>query len=459
MPPKRTSTSEAPTMTQAAIRKLVVDSVATALETQAATTANADNANRNPKLREAPIARKCSYKDFMSCQPFNFKGLEGAIGLIRWFEHTKSVFSRSNYTQDCKVKFATGTLIKEALSRKNSFAQPIRIEESYKITWVEFKKLMINKMPPKGTSTSEAPAMTQAAIRQLVVDSVATALETQATTLANVDNANRNPEPREAHVARKYSYKEFMNCQPFDCKGSEGAIGLIRWFERTELVFSCSNCTKDSKVKFATEIQKMEDEFYHLTVKGNDLKTYVRRFQELAILCPTMVSNSEKLLEAFIGGLTRSIEGNVTASKPQTLEEAINIAQRLMDHVTKHTPIQVSSDPKRKFDDRRTFNNNNYRNTNTNNHHKNYQSQPNRRQEAVKAYAATPAENNKHAGNLPFCKRYEKRLKDIPVVKEFPDIFPEDLPGLPPVRQVEFQINLIPGTAPIARTPYRLAPS
>ncbi|GJY72033.1 putative reverse transcriptase domain-containing protein [Tanacetum coccineum] len=47
----------------------------------------------------------------------------------------------------------------------------------------------------------------------------------------------------------------------------------------------------------------MEDEFYHLTVKGNDLKTYVRRFQELATLCPTMVPDSEKMMEVFIGGL------------------------------------------------------------------------------------------------------------------------------------------------------------
>nr|GFA64652.1 reverse transcriptase domain-containing protein [Tanacetum cinerariifolium] len=75
-----------------------------------------------------------------------------------------------------------------------------------------------------------------------------------------------------------------------------------------------------------TEIKKMEDEFYDLTVKGNDLKTYIRRFQELATLCPNMVPNTEKLMEAFIGGLPRSIEGNVTASKPQTFEEAINIA-------------------------------------------------------------------------------------------------------------------------------------
>ncbi|GKB63462.1 putative reverse transcriptase domain-containing protein [Tanacetum coccineum] len=56
-------------------------------------------------------------------------------------------------------------------------------------------------------------------------------------------------------------------------------------------------------------------------------------------------------------------------------------------------------------------------------------------------------------------KSDNKRLEDIPVVKEFPEVFPEDLPGLPPVRQVEFQIDLIPGVAPVARAPYRLAPS
>nr|GEV52291.1 integrase, catalytic region, zinc finger, CCHC-type, peptidase aspartic, catalytic [Tanacetum cinerariifolium] len=195
-----------------------------------------------------------------------------------------------------------------------------------------------HRMPPKKMSTSEVPAMTQAAIRKLVVDSVNTALETQAATMASATNANRNPEPREGHVARKCSYKEFMSCQPFNFKGLEGAIGLICWFERTESVFSCSNCTEDCKVNVATE-------------------------------------------------------------------EAINIAQRLMDQVLKHTPVQVSSDHKRKFNDRRTLNNNNYRNTNTNNHHNNYQSQQNRRQEAAKSYVATPAENNRYAGNFPFCKR------------------------------------------------------
>ncbi|GJS38265.1 putative reverse transcriptase domain-containing protein [Tanacetum coccineum] len=52
-----------------------------------------------------------------------------------------------------------------------------------------------------------------------------------------------------------------------------------------------------------------------------------------------------------------------------------------------------------------------------------------------------------------------KRLEDVPIVRDFPEVFPEDLSGIPPARQVEFQIDLVPGTAHVARTPYRLAPS
>ncbi|GJW68405.1 reverse transcriptase domain-containing protein [Tanacetum coccineum] len=215
MAPNRTPTSAAPAMSQAAIRKLVADSIVAALEAQATTMANADNTNRTTGQRETPIARKYSYKEFMSCQPFNFK-----------------------------VKFATGTLTEEALSWWNSFTQPIRIEEAYKILWSELKKLLIKKYCPR------------------------------------------------------------------------------------------------------TEVKKMEDEFNNLTVKGNDLKTYVRRFQELVVLCLTTVPNSEKLMEVFIGGLPRSIDGNVTASKPQTLEKAITITQRLMDQVIKHNSVQGTNDHK-----------------------------------------------------------------------------------------------------------------
>nr|GEW41517.1 hypothetical protein [Tanacetum cinerariifolium] len=73
MDPKRTSTSATLAMTQASIKKLVADSVATTFEAQAANMENNDSINRNSKPREALVARKCSYKEFMSCQPFTFK--------------------------------------------------------------------------------------------------------------------------------------------------------------------------------------------------------------------------------------------------------------------------------------------------------------------------------------------------------------------------------------------------
>nr|GEY36155.1 putative reverse transcriptase domain-containing protein [Tanacetum cinerariifolium] len=204
-------------------------------------------------------------------------------------------------------------------------------------------------------------------------------------------------------------------------------------------MFSCSNYTKDYKVKFATGTLTEEalswwnsiaqpigiEKAYKITW------TYVRRFHELATLYPTMVSNSEKMMEAFIGGLPQSIEGNVTASKPQTLKKAINIAQRLMVREKGHYANQC----------RKT--------TNNNAQGRAYMLRDINAHRDPKVVTAQVMEK----------KSEDKRLEDIPVVREFPDIFPEDLPSLPSVRQVEFQIDLILGATLVARIPYRLAPS
>ncbi|GJV99078.1 putative reverse transcriptase domain-containing protein [Tanacetum coccineum] len=260
-------------------------------------------------------------------------------------------------------------------------------------------------MPPKRISTSEAPAMTQAAIRKLVANSIATTLEAQAATMANAKNTNRNTGEREAPVARKCSYKEFMSCQYYHSKCMEG---------------------------------------------GNDLKAYVRRFQELATLCPTMVPDSEKMIEVFIEGLPLSIEGNVTASKPQTLEEAINIAQRLMDQGATLTllnqpfKIDLMSIKLSSFDVVIGMD---------------WLSKYHARIICDEKVIHIPINDETLIIRVMEKKLDEKRLKDIPVVREFPEVFPEDLPGLSLVRQVEFQIDLIPGAAPVARAPYRLAPS
>ncbi|GKD68774.1 reverse transcriptase domain-containing protein [Tanacetum coccineum] len=319
MPPKRTSTSETPSITLAAIRQLINDGISLVLKAQAASMASASNPNRNTGPTRTSVAKTGNYKEFVSYQPFYFNGTEGAVDLIRWFERTESVFSRSNCAKENKVTFATCTLTDDALSWWNSYAQPIGIDQANQITWTELKRLLTNKYCPR------------------------------------------------------------------------------------------------------TEVKKMEHEFYNLVMKGNDLKTYIRRFQELAILCPNMVPNAKKLMEVFINGLPRSIEGNITASKPQTLEEAINIAQRLMDQIIKRDSVQETNDHKRKFEDKRNIidnnnypkyhNNNNHSNNrnddnyqnNHNNHNQNnnYHHQQNRRQEAFRTYTAT----NGYTRNHPLCER------------------------------------------------------
>ncbi|GJR19300.1 hypothetical protein Tco_0967827 [Tanacetum coccineum] len=107
-------------------------------------------------------------------------------------------------------------------------------------------------MAPKRTSTSAALAMTQTAIRKLVANSVAATLEVQVATMANTYNTNRNIGQIETPVARKFSYKEFMSCQPFNFKGTEGAIGLIRWFDTTEISISLYNLS--ARKHYASEI-------------------------------------------------------------------------------------------------------------------------------------------------------------------------------------------------------------
>ncbi|GJU31082.1 reverse transcriptase domain-containing protein [Tanacetum coccineum] len=146
---KSVTTTEAPAMTQDAIRKLVADSVTSALEAQAATMASASNPDRNTGPTGTPAVKTGNYKEFISCQPFYFNGTEGAVGLIRWFERTKSVFSRSRCAKENKVTFATGTLTDDALSWWNAYAQPMGIEQANQITWTELKRLLTNKYCPR----------------------------------------------------------------------------------------------------------------------------------------------------------------------------------------------------------------------------------------------------------------------------------------------------------------------
>ncbi|GJZ35793.1 putative reverse transcriptase domain-containing protein [Tanacetum coccineum] len=81
----------------------------------------------------------------------------------------------------------------------------------------------------------------------------------------------------------------------------------------------------------AKEIQRMEHELWNLKVKDCNISAYTQRFNELSLLCPTMVEPERKKIEAYIRGLSENIKGDVTSSKPANLNEAVRMAHALME--------------------------------------------------------------------------------------------------------------------------------
>ncbi|GJY83090.1 putative reverse transcriptase domain-containing protein [Tanacetum coccineum] len=387
------------------------------------------------------------------------------------------------------------------------------------------------------------------------------------------------------------------------------------------------------------EIQRMEHELWNLKVKIFNISAYTQRFNELVLLCPTMVLTDLKKVEACIRGLSKNIKGDVTSSKPASLNEAMRIAHTLMEQKVQAKAERVAEGNKRKWENFQGGSNSN-RNTYKDNTRHNQQNHP--RQGNARVMPTAPNEGNEPARPPPVCNRCdgrhfgrcsikchkcgrfghkqidcrakvvttcansqpivtsydcgerghnqrlnvvtgtfllnnryayvlfdlgsdrsfvntsfsrlidispvklgvsyeveladgktvstdtflrdwlvehdaiivcgkkvvhvpygnktlivvgdkgasrlkviscikarkyiergchlflahvtekeskEKRTEDVPMIRDFPEVFPDDLSGLPPPRQVEFRIDLVPRVAPIARAPYRLAPS
>ncbi|GJV09547.1 reverse transcriptase domain-containing protein [Tanacetum coccineum] len=88
--------------------------------------------------------------DFLKCQPLNFKGTEGVVGLTQWFEKMESVFHISNCTVTCQIKFAICTLQGNALTWWNFHVKTVRHDVAYAITWKTLKKMLTDKYCPRG---------------------------------------------------------------------------------------------------------------------------------------------------------------------------------------------------------------------------------------------------------------------------------------------------------------------
>ncbi|GJV06457.1 putative reverse transcriptase domain-containing protein [Tanacetum coccineum] len=441
-------------------------------------------------------------------------------------------------------------------------------------------------MAPKRTTRANPAAITattsvsneqlKAMIDQGVTDALA-AHDADRNINSDDSHNSRTGVRRTERVAREFTYLDFMKCQPLNFKGTEGVVELTQWFEKMEIVFGISNCSVENQIKFSTftllacaltwwnsyvrtvshdvvyamtwtdlkkkmtdkycprgEIKKLEVELWNLKVKGTDVIGYNQRFQELALMHVRMFPEESDKIERYVGGLPDMIHGSVVASKPKTMQEAIEIATELIDKKI-YTFAECQTENKRKKDDNQqqspanTNASNNQRGTRAGQKPTYYEcgTQGHFKRDCPKlknnnrgnpvgngnapAFVSTAFssqiditsftldhyydgnetlivhgdgsdQGNETRLNIISCtkmqkymlkgcpiflahvttkktkdKSEKKRLEDVPIVQNFPKVFPEDFSGLPPTRQVEFQIDLTPGAAPVARIPYRLA--
>ncbi|GJS20549.1 putative reverse transcriptase domain-containing protein [Tanacetum coccineum] len=323
------------------------------------------------------------------------------------------------------------------------------------------------------TMTNTRSGMTPAAIEEMINRHVAKALETREAN-GNIKLGNGNDEGDNGN-------------------GTEGVVGLIRWFEKMETIFHIRNCPEKYQVKEIiklmvevycprTEIQKMESE---LECKATISTTSNQRGQvenQRVLTCLECGRQGHyrrdcpKLKDQNCGNKTRNkggigearekayVEGGGDANLDSNVVTGVSYAVELADGRVSKTntmlrgctlgllghpfnidlmPVELGS-----FDviigmDWLA------------NHHamivcdEKIVRIPYEDEVLIVQVTKKDTED----------KSEEKRLEDVPTARDFLEVFLEDFPGLPPTRQVEFQIDLVPSAAPVAQAPYRLAPS
>ncbi|GKE73574.1 putative reverse transcriptase domain-containing protein, partial [Tanacetum coccineum] len=184
-----------------------------------------------------------------------------------------------------------------------------------------------------------------------------------------------------------------MKSNPDNFRGTEGAVELRRWFEKTEMTFRISECAEDKKVKFVVatlrgpaltwwnskvailvldvanpmgwteikklmtaefcpveELQRMENELWNLKVKEYNMVAYTQRFNELALMFPRMVKTESVKVDAYIRELTDNIKGEVTSSKLTNMNETVRMVHKLMKQKFQAMNERILEGNKRKWE-------------------------------------------------------------------------------------------------------------
>nr|GEW21471.1 putative reverse transcriptase domain-containing protein [Tanacetum cinerariifolium] len=339
-------------------------------------------------------------------------------------------------------------------------------------------------------------------VKMLVQDGIAAAIRDEHERVRREAIRAEGParDPVTAPIARECSFSGFMKFGPMQFHRTEGAVGLVRWFEKMKNTFEISECAEVATLGHEVEntrswaevkqmmtdefcpteeVQRLEDELRHLKLRDMNIAVYIERFNELDLLCPDVVPNEKKKVELYIKGLAEIIKGHKAKDcRSKNVAPGAAVQPNIVCYSCGERGHKSSECPK-KADQRGG----------------NVQGQ---------AYVIRDAEHsqgpNVVTGTFLLNNRYATMLFDSGADKSFMDIKFSHIIDIKPVKLnssykveladgkvvstnsvlwgctlnlldhlfdidlmlidlVEFKIELIRGAAPVVHAPYRLAPS
>nr|GFA17330.1 putative reverse transcriptase domain-containing protein [Tanacetum cinerariifolium] len=404
-----------------------------------------NEANHAEGPNVAPVSRECTFVDFMKCSPITFRRNKGAVGLIRWIEKTKMVFT-------------VATLGIEVVTRK---------------MWAEMKVMMTEEFcPPEEIQRIEAIAEREADNKKRKWEnfqggSSSGGGNNNSNQNNNNYNSNRNYNNNRNNNQNQYRNPN-RNHQNNERQGNARAMTNVGNQNKNDVgqnvkcnrqAYALRDGDQNLGPHVVTGTFLLNNRYARVLFDSGFDKSFVNiNFSRLIDIEPVKVNHSYKVeladgrvvsTNTILRGCTLNLINHLFEIDLMPIEHGTFDVIIGMDSLILHDAVIVCG--------------------------KKEVHVPLKKRTLVvkgddcvsrlKVVSCMKVKKYVDRGSYLFVAQVvqkepaERRLEDVPVICKFPDVFPEDLPGLPPPQQVEFEIELVPGAAPVARAPHRLAPS
>ncbi|GJS92666.1 putative reverse transcriptase domain-containing protein [Tanacetum coccineum] len=386
------------------------------------------------------------------------EGTEGVIELTQWFERIETVFRISNCSVENQIKFSTCTLLGSALTWWNSHVKTVGYDVAYAMTWTNLKKKMTDKYCPRGEVKKVKGEMWNLKVKEsdkiekyvgglpnMINESV---MASKPKTMQDAIEFSTEPMDKKIWSDEKKPYEGSKPLSTANANTANNQSGIGAGQKST-----CYEC--GAQRHFKRDCPKLKN-----NNRGNQggngnapAKVYavgrVGTNPDSNVVTGMFLLNNRYASVLFDTGADISFVSTAFSSQiditSSTLDHYYDVELAdgriisldviiCMDWLAKYQAVIVCAEKIVRI----PWGN---------------ETLIVRGDERCPIFLAHVTTKETEG------KSEKKRLKDVPIVRDFPEVFPEELSGLPPTRQVEFQIDLIPGAAPVARALYRLAPS